>query len=194
MSNEKEPESSSLLTAFVEFRGVLRKLVGRIVKPHDIDDILQETFIRAFAASEKTQIRHPRSFMLRTARNLALNHIGSAYQQRSASMEDFAELAVFQTSDSAETEHESKERFLGFCRAVRALPVQCRRVFLLKKVYGMSQQEIADYLGISESTVEKHVAKGLLLCRQSMLSMGYDMTEKGQDNEPAAATAGKTRA
>jgi RNA polymerase sigma-70 factor (ECF subfamily) len=30
-------------------------------------------------------------------------------------------------------------------------------------VYGLSQKEIADYLTLSQSTVEKHVAKGLLL-------------------------------
>jgi RNA polymerase sigma-70 factor (ECF subfamily) len=47
---------------------------------------------------------------------------------------------------------------------VAQLPLQCRRAFLLKKVYGLSQKEIAGYLGISESTVEKHVAKGLLHC------------------------------
>jgi RNA polymerase sigma-70 factor (ECF subfamily) len=38
----------------------------------------------------------------------------------------------------------------------------------LKKVYGLGQREIAAYMGISESTVEKHVAKGLMLCAQFM--------------------------
>ena len=54
---------------------------------------------------------------------------------------------------SLERQFESRERFLMFCRAVRELPLQCRRAFILKKVYGLSQKEIADYLGISESTV-----------------------------------------
>ena len=40
--------------------------------------------------------------------------------------------------------------------AVRQLPEQCRRVFVLKKVYGYSQREIAKELSLSESTVEKH--------------------------------------
>ncbi len=46
-------------------------------------------------------------------------------------------------------------------------PTQCRRVFVLKKIYGLSQEEIAAELGIAQSTVEKHIAKGLLLCREA---------------------------
>lgn len=155
---------------------MLRRLVGRIVNPHDVDDILQETFIRTYAASEKTEIRHPRSFMLRTARNLALNHVTSAYSKRTQ-MEDFSSIEVYGSEESLESQFESKERFLGFCRAVRDLPAQCRRVFVLKKVYGLSQEEIAAYLGISPSTVEKHVAKGLLLCKESMHAMGHAVGE-----------------
>lgn len=184
-------ETASLVSAFLGFRRFLRRFVGRIVKPHDIDDILQETFIRAYAASEKTEILHPRSFMLKTARNLALNHVTSAYNKRTQ-MEDYSSAEVYSIEESVESQFESRERFLGFCRAVRDLPAQCRRVFVLKKVYGLSQQEIADYLGISPSTVEKHVAKGLLMCRESMQAMGYatgdasnavtERAEKGSSN------------
>jgi RNA polymerase sigma-70 factor (ECF subfamily) len=175
------PDRSGLLDEFLGCKSALGRFVARIVKPHDIDDILQETFIRACAAAEKTDIRHPRSFMFKTAQNLALNHVTSAYYTRT-DMEDFSSMDVPEMMESLESEFESKERFLAFCRAVRALPPQCRRVFVLRKVYGLSQQEIADYLGISQSTVEKHVAKGLLLCRQSMgdLVGGKD----GKENAP----------
>jgi RNA polymerase sigma-70 factor (ECF subfamily) len=192
MAQRKQPlgaEQSALLAVFTDFRGILGRFVGRIVKPHDIDDILQETFIRAYAASEKTEIRHPRSFMLRTARNLALNHVTSAYSKRTQ-MEDFSTSEVYQVTETLESQFESRERFLGFCRAVRVLPAQCRRVFLLKKVYGLSQQEIAEYLGISESTVEKHVAKGLLMCRESMLAMGHDVGATSKNRPVKSARKG----
>ena len=51
---------------------------------------------------------------------------------------------------------------------MRRLPVQCRRVFVLKKVYSYSQKEIAEELGISEKSVEKHMALGLQRCRDYM--------------------------
>jgi len=50
------------------------------------------------------------------------------------------------------------------CEAVAGLPPQCRRVYLMRKVYGMSHKEIAGQLGIAVSTVEKHLIKGVKLC------------------------------
>ena len=62
----------------------------------------------------------------------------------------------------------AKQEFEHFCEAVRHLPLQCRRAFVLKKVYGYSQKEIAENLNISENTVEKHIAMGMSRCRQYM--------------------------
>ncbi len=193
-TKDPSPRRAWLLEEFLGCKSALSRFLRRILKPQDIDDVLQETFIRACAAADKTEIRHPRSFMLKTARNLALNHVGTAYYRRTR-MEDFSSVDVSISdmsliSESLETELESKERFLGFCRAVRMLPPQCRRVFVLRKVYGLTQQEIAAYLGVSESTVEKHVAKGMLMCKASMTDMGY-MSDEG-DGSRARARDGRS--
>ena len=59
---------------------------------------------------------------------------------------------------------------LLFTEAILSLPRQCQRVFVLKKVYGHSHQEISSKLGISISTTEKHVATGLKRCTEFMQS------------------------
>lgn len=129
---------------------------------------MQEAFLRFFRASRRQTIRFPKAFLAKTATNLALNHIKNAHHARTCNIEDYPSIEVSLTSDDLETQLCGEERFTQFCRAVGQLPPQCRQVFLLKKVYGMSQREIAKELQISESTVEKHVAKGLLLCRNHM--------------------------
>jgi len=155
------PKISSM---FTQYRPKLASFISRIVKPQDIDDIVQETFVKSIEAELKQNIDYPRTFMLKTAKNLALNHVKRWDNKYTDSLEDFSGSIVDLTSSSLEAEFESKERFLLFCRAVDQLPSQCRKTFVLKKVYGLSQREVAAYLKISESTVEKHVAKGMLSC------------------------------
>jgi RNA polymerase sigma-70 factor (ECF subfamily) len=65
-----------------------------------------------------------------------------------------------------EDQVEADRQFGAFCQAVERLPKQCRKVFTLKQVYGLSQKEIAERLGINEKTVEYHVSRGLLYCRR----------------------------
>lgn len=168
------------LDSFLGSKPLLCRIVGRIVRPDDIEDIVQETFLHSFAASNKQQIENPRAFMAKTARNLALNHVGRAEQRLNQSIEELVGLdgEFEELTPSLESQHQSAEEFLVFCRAVAELPLVCRKVFILKKVYGLSQREIARYLGITESTVEKHVAKGLLLAADYMGSRGYRMDSK----------------
>jgi RNA polymerase sigma factor (sigma-70 family) len=166
--------NTGVVLSFVKFRPLLRRLLARIVKPQDIDDIVQETYIRVWTASEKTEIVNPKSFMLKTAQNLAYNSLATAWHRRVDLEEDFSEIGVeLLLTRDLESQFESNEKFQGFCKAVEALPQQCRRAFVLSKVYGLSQQEIAAQLEISESTVEKHIAKGYLQCREAMLRMGH---------------------
>jgi RNA polymerase sigma-70 factor (ECF subfamily) len=82
------------------------------------------------------------------------------------------------TSLKFEEQFESKERFLLFCRATEQLSDVVRKTFILKKVYGFSQKEIANYLNLSESTIEKHVAKGLLKCAEYMERVEKNSTPK----------------
>ena len=149
----------------------MAKAVRRLVGRHDVEDILQEAFMRSFEAEGRQPIRDARAYLLRTATNLALNHVSRAGYRTTGSLDSLdEELAADTTVPPPEAQVDADRRFLAFCRAVGGLPEQCRRVFVLKKVYGLSQEEIAGQLGIAESTVEKHIARGLVLCRELMMA------------------------
>ena len=60
------------------------------------------------------------------------------------------------------------ERLERVKAAIVEMPPQCQRVFIMHKVYGFKYKEIAQQLGISVSTVEKHIMTGLKKCRQSV--------------------------
>lgn len=163
MSNE-----TKLLEVFVALRRKLARAVSRIVPPPEIEDIVQETYVRVCQFERADSIRHPRSFLYRTARNLALDHIKRSEVRTTVSLEDDDEERdendTAQTSLDVYDQLAAQQEFEIFCAAVQQLPLQCRRVFVMRKVYGYSQKEIAQALEISESTVEKHIAYGIKHC------------------------------
>ncbi|MGI9237324.1 MAG: RNA polymerase sigma factor, partial [Woeseiaceae bacterium] len=145
---------------YLSMRGGISRMVSRIVPPDDVDDIVQETYIRLSRVVLSQEIQHPRSYLYQTARNLALDSIKKAANSRSVEWHDDAAYAAT-INDSVINEIDSDEKFHHFCESVDRLPSRAQQVFVLKKVYGYTQREIAMKLGISESTVEKHVALAL---------------------------------
>jgi RNA polymerase sigma factor (sigma-70 family) len=166
-----------LANIFVSMRGGLARAVTNIVPPGDVEDIVQETYVRVCKAAAANEIRSPRSFMLKTARNLALDHVKRAGFRLIDSI-DVADNAE-QVSDrpmARDTLEQvcAYEDFSIFCAAVRDLPLQCRRAFVLRKVYGYSQREIAKEMQISEKTVEGHIANGVTRCKGKIFKQRKD--------------------
>lgn len=171
---------------FLKYKRVIASLLSKIrpaATRQDIEDILQDTYINTYQSSLKQDILFPKAFMVRTAIRLANRSIQLSQRIDSdvdvGLQSDESMFSYSPASFSSQTEREvlNREDFGVLCAAVEALPDQCRKVFVLKKIYGLSQREIAADLGISESTVEKHVAKGLLRTMQF-----YDL-KSAQSNE-----------
>ena len=168
---------------YLSFRNALIRAISHIVPPRDIEDIVQETYVRVCQVEQKENIKYPRSFLLKTAKNLALDYVKSAGNRLNLSIdENELEELVNGGEGCNETYRNAvaKEEFALFCEAVRCLPAQCRRAFVLKKVYGFSQKEIAEYMNISESTVEKHIANGIKRCSYYMT---YASGQSGPDKK-----------
>ncbi len=151
---------------FLASRNTIARVVSRIVPPKEIEDIVQETYVRICQIEHSEKISSPRSFMLKTAKNLAFDHLKKADTRYLLGVDDEQEYHEPEVSgeDPMFENAANKQAFSDFCEAVRELPPQCRKVFVLKKVYGYSQKEIAEQCDLSESTVEKHIAAGLKKC------------------------------
>jgi RNA polymerase sigma-70 factor (ECF subfamily) len=162
---------SAILHEFRASKAALRRFMWRFFpRGQDVDDLLQETFLRAYAAEAQRTILLPRAYLFRTAKHVALNEIARRKNSATQAVEDFDDPAVVgsDTQAGVEQQVEARQRLALFAEALAALPDQCRRVLVLKKIEGLSQREIAAKLGIAESTVEKHLAKGLLQTRDFM--------------------------
>jgi RNA polymerase sigma-70 factor (ECF subfamily) len=160
------------LVASLEFEGVLRACLYRYARNvADVDELLQETYehlLAAGAAPEREEVRSIRAFALTVARNVALSWLR---HRQVVPIELVADLETLETLDDRDQVEEivnSHQELALLTRAVARLPARCRQVFTLRKVYGLSQKEIAASLSISENTVEQHLAKGVRLCTAAL--------------------------
>ena len=185
-----------LSEVYIAIRDRLIRLVVGIVPPKDVEDIVQETYVRVCQIENKDAIRQPHSLMFRTAQNLALNHLKRAESRLTSGMDEIDELgapAHGRIPDQIYQQVASDEQFALFCEAVRHLPPQCRRAYVLKKVYGYSIREIAASMKLSESTVEKHIVAGAKKCMQYRRDRQSQGPLGGRANQQRRSPAGFAR-
>ena len=166
-SKQRRGQAAAVLTAFEKHQLALKRFISRFLRnTQDIEDVAQEAFLRAYSAGKDadTEIKQPKSFLFRIAKNVAVSELRSKSRQITDYIEDQAAPDVLQGEWTTEDEVMARQKLGIHCEAVATLPPQCRRVYLLRKVYGMPHKEIAERLGIAVSTVEKHLIKGVELC------------------------------
>jgi RNA polymerase sigma-70 factor (ECF subfamily) len=138
----------------------------------DIEDLIQETYVRLYGLADYRAVDSPKALLFRIAHNLAVERARSRKTQATDSMADLEQLGVYSKEVPADEQLDSRRRFETFCAAVDRLPPLCRRVFVLRKVFKLTHAEISEVLGVSHSTIEKHVAKGLVRCRDYLRELG----------------------
>jgi RNA polymerase sigma-70 factor (ECF subfamily) len=165
----------TILEAYLENKVALRRYLTRFFRSREAaDDLAQEAFLRAFAAESGRVIEAPKAFLFKVAKNLALNELARQSAMAIEPLGDFEGREVLEDNSQAAVDDvvDSRERIRLLARAIAALPPQCAKVFILRKMQGMSQKEIAVRLNISVRTVENHVALGLSRCRAYMRAHG----------------------
>ena len=154
------------LNQVFRYRAALQHyLRKRLSSEEDVEDVIQETYLRIYTVQDYTAVESPKALLIKIAHNLAIELSRRRKSRATDTVADFDELGVSVKSQPIEDQLDARQRFESFCTAVDSLPPICRRAFVLRKVYKLSQSEIAAVLGVSENTIEKHVAKGLARCR-----------------------------
>jgi RNA polymerase sigma factor (sigma-70 family) len=156
---------SSISAAFVEHNAFLKKFVARYLSSqHDIEDVVQEAYLRAYLAETQRDIDQPKAFLFRIAKNVALTNLTKKSRQITEYLEDTSASRVTETEAPADLELAAHELLGLYCEAIATLSEKCREVFLLRKIHGLSHKEIAERMSLSVSSVEKYLRQGILTC------------------------------
>lgn len=146
---------------------LLRFLAARLGDAAAADDIYQEMFLRLRSGSLPDDLSNPRGYLFRMAFNLA-NEATRARRRRDSRDAQWTDATTHKVGGdtiadirSADEALAAKERLAQVTRALETLAPKTREVFVMCRVQGLSHRDIAEVMGISTKTVEKHMTAAL---------------------------------
>lgn len=146
----------------VPFEADLRKKLRHICGTADeVDDLVQDIYYRFLKMQSVDHIDDPRNYVFQMARNLVIDHLRRKRVVNIEAAQSLDELAVFDGAPSPERVTMARAELKWVLGVIAKLPERCRDVFQMRKVYGLSQAETAQQLGLSENVVEKETMRGM---------------------------------
>lgn len=149
---------------------LLQRLHARLRNHADAQDLAAETFVRVLAGPAPAGgIREPRAFLTTIAKHLLF----SFWRRRDLEQAYLEALALQPEALAPSPEDRAVllETLAHVANALDGLPLAAQRAFLLSQLDGLGYAEIAAQLGLSQSTVRRHMGEGfrriaLALARQ----------------------------
>ncbi|MBV6285723.1 sigma-70 family RNA polymerase sigma factor [Pseudomonas aegrilactucae] len=161
-----QPETDSIISLDVLYgahhgwlQGWLRRSVGC---SQQAADLAQDTFLRLLVRGQPISNLAPRALLARIARGLMIDHWRRDALER-AYLETLAQLPL-SSHPSPEVRHEALQCLERIAKLLDGLKPAVREAFVLYQLGGLSHAQVAQELGVSSRTVERHVASALLHC------------------------------
>ena len=150
------------------YEELLGFLVRAVHDPHEAQDLAQQTFERVL---QHQRAGHPvddlRALLYEVARNLVVDR----HRRLQVRQHDSDEVLLDRPAPTAGEPDEvyaGRQRLHLLMAAIESLPPRCRLAFMLHKIEGLSQAEVAAQMEISLNMVERHIMLAVAACRKAL--------------------------
>ncbi|MGH7957216.1 MAG: RNA polymerase sigma factor [Opitutaceae bacterium] len=147
-------------------------LRGSFPSVRDVEDVVQESYLRVWKAGMARPIHSAKSFLFQVARNLAIDSLRRKQSARTESLVDFDALSVLEESADVATVLSRQEKIELLIAALATLPERTREIVFLRKFQSRPQKVVAAHFRISERTVETQLARGMKRCADYLRKRG----------------------
>jgi RNA polymerase sigma-70 factor (ECF subfamily) len=142
---------------------------------HEHQDLVAEVLARAYANPNWREVTHGRAYLFTVARNLVIDQ---TRRSKIVSFETVSEVDLLRSGFDSEAQLCARDELRRVQRILDGLPDQCRRVFIARRIHEKSMAEIAGQMGLSVSTVEKHLGKAIRLFMAALAQQGNGPIEQ----------------
>lgn len=137
---------------------LIRQIARRTHNHADAEDLLHSAYLRLSRYGARHAVNDPAAFLIRAAFNIRIdNYRHERLMQNQAEAAEVADAAPLQDEVIA-----ARVRLDRVKAGLNKLTPRTREVFLMHRLNNLKYHEIATRLGISQSAVEKHIAKAVL--------------------------------
>ncbi|MNK04876.1 putative RNA polymerase sigma factor FecI [compost metagenome] len=128
------------------------------------EELVQDIFVSLYVKRESLIIKTTLEGYLKNALKYKIFDVFRAQEVLGKYVSDVRHTY---SEQSVTPEHtlQMKELKAKLDRATDKMPEKCRKVFIMSRVENLSNKSIADQLGISVSTVEKHISKAMQILK-----------------------------
>lgn len=171
----------SLADIYRARRRALERYIQRLLgNADDAAEVSQEAFLRVYAAELGDQTPVSEALLYTVARNLALSELRKRTARATDAVGDWDQLRVEDLAPGVEAMMQQRQRIAAIESAMARMAPKCLEVFRMRKVDNLSHAEIAERLGISTKTVERHITRALQLCHEAMARHDGTTPKKAQ--------------
>jgi RNA polymerase sigma-70 factor (TIGR02957 family) len=126
----------------------------------DAEDVLQESWLR-WASIDPVEIREPRAYLVRIVTRQALNHLRTVSRRREEYVGEWLPEPLLTSPDIAEDVELAENLSIAMLTVLETLGPAERAVFVLREVFDLPYEEIADAVGKTPAAVRQiaHRAK-----------------------------------
>lgn len=160
--------SNNLKHLYENHAAELEAFARRRVGEHDSQDVVHDAYLRLINYGEAAPIGNPRAYLYRITANVANDHGAKAKARGEWADHDVEPDTLHSPTPGPETSLVVRNTLQRCLTALDELPEIYRHVFLLHRVDGMAQGDVALALGIPKRTVERYIAKALAHCLDSL--------------------------
>lgn len=136
--------------------------------PSDVPDLRQDVYVRVYEAARKEIPQNTKQFVLTTARNLLINR---ARHERIVPIEaaaDMDDLGLANDAPGPDQITLARDELRHLQAALDRLPQRCREAIVLRRIQGLSREEIAVRMGISEFSVTRYLSRAICLLADTL--------------------------